>query len=158
WTRRKFDDLNIGQIFYPRYDRRHDISLVMTYELFQNFSMGATWVYSTGQGYTIPTGQYKFRAPGLGTDRIFQFDYTSRNQFRMPAYHKLDLSFQYSFKYGSIPLKAYISLLNVYNRKNAFGYYLNPEEINESSDQKIIKMKQITLFPFIPTAGLNIEF
>ena len=76
----------------------------------------------------------------------------------MPAYHKLDLSFQYRFSYGTVPLNAYISLLNVYNRKNAFGYYLNPEEIDESSNDKIIKMKQITLFPFIPSAGINIEF
>jgi hypothetical protein len=158
WTKRKFDQLNIGRIFYPRYDRRHDISVVLAYKLFDNFNVSATWVYSTGQGYTIPTGQYNFRQPAIGTNRLLQFDYTKRNAFRMPAYHKLDLSFQYRFNFGHFPLNAYVTLLNVYNRKNAFGYYLNPEEIEQGSDSKIIKMKQITLFPFIPSAGINFEF
>ena len=126
--------------------------------LMKDLSLSATWVYSTGQGYTIPTSQYKFRTPALGTENLIQYDYTNRNDFRMPAYHKLDLSIQYSFKSGTVPLKAYLSLLNVYNRKNAFGYYLNPEEIDENTNDKIIKMKQITLFPFIPSAGISIEF
>ena len=158
WTKRKFDNLNIGRIFFPRYDRRHDVSLVLAYSIIKDLSVSATWVYSTGQGYTIPTSQYKFRTPALGTENLIQYDYTNRNDFRMPSYHKLDLSIQYSFKSGNVPLNAYLSLLNVYNRKNAFGYYLNPEEIDENTNDKIIKMKQITLFPFIPSAGISIEF
>jgi outer membrane receptor for ferrienterochelin and colicin len=158
WTKRQFADLNIGNTFFPRYDRRHDISIVLGYKILDNISFGATWVYSSGQGFTIPTGQYSFEFPVLGTREKNQFDYTDRNDFRMPSYHKLDINLTYKFKYGSIPLQAYVNLLNVYNRKNAFAYYISPEQNDESSENTASTMKQITLFPFIPTIGLNIEF
>lgn len=158
WTKRKFDELNIGRIFYPRYDRRHDLSLAIVYNIINNLTFGATWVYSTGKGFTMPLGQYTFKTPVLGLENVLQYNFTERNEFRLPSYHKLDLSLQYSFNYNSFPLKAYLNLLNVYNRKNAFGYYLTPENLEENSGTESVKIKQITLFPFIPTIGLVMEF
>jgi hypothetical protein len=158
WTKRKFDELNIGRIFYPRYDRRHDLSLAIVYNIINNLTFGATWVYSTGKGFTMPLGQYTFKTPVLGLENVLQYNFTERNEFRLPSYHKLDLSLQYSFNYNSFPLKAYLNLLNVYNRKNAFGYYLTPENLQENSSTESVKIKQITLFPFIPTFGLIMEF
>ncbi|MEP7217966.1 MAG: TonB-dependent receptor, partial [Bacteroidota bacterium] len=53
WTQRTFPELNGGKPFYPRYDRRHDISVVLTYKLGESWEMGATWVYGTGQAFTM---------------------------------------------------------------------------------------------------------
>ncbi len=71
WTRRLFDDLNNGIIFYPRYDRRHDISFVLTYNATENLSFGLTWAYATGQGFSLPSGQYEFQ--GIGFDDTKEF-------------------------------------------------------------------------------------
>jgi len=158
WTKRKFEDLNAGRIFFPRYDRRHDVSIVLSYKLSKKINFGATWVYSSGKGYTVPMGQYNFQFPVLGENKKVQYDFTLRNTFRMPAYHKLDLSFNYSFYWASLPMKAYINLLNVYNRKNAFAYYISSDRDTENSTSNSVNMKQIVLFPFLPSIGISIEF
>jgi len=157
WTKRKFDDLNAGRIFFPRYDRRHDISIVLSYKLHSQINLSATWIYSTGQGYTVPVGQYSFSTPVLGNEKKLLYDYSQRNTFRMPAYHKLDLSLNYEFNWGTLPLQAYLNLLNVYNQKNAFAYYISARD-EEDSLQDNVKMKQIVLFPFLPSIGITFEF
>ncbi|MCK7520097.1 MAG: hypothetical protein MZV64_21580 [Ignavibacteriales bacterium] len=60
-----FDELNNGIIFYPRYDRRHDVSVAVTYNASENLSFGLTWAYATGQGFSLPSGQYEFQGIGF---------------------------------------------------------------------------------------------
>ncbi len=153
WTKRKFDELNAGKIYYPRYDRRHDVSVVITYNFTENFSCGLTWTYASGQGYTVPSGQYQFI--GIGTDggSEIQFNNSGLNTYRLPDYHKLDFNTTYKFNLGSLGLETYLNLFNLYNRKNAFAQY-----VTYDGEEKIPKLKQLTLFPFIPTIGVNIKF
>ncbi|MEJ2617508.1 MAG: TonB-dependent receptor plug domain-containing protein, partial [Ignavibacteriaceae bacterium] len=61
WTKRQFDALNAGKVFYPKYDRRHDISVVISYKFSDSFSAGLTWMYATGERYNLPIGQYIFQ-------------------------------------------------------------------------------------------------
>ncbi len=152
WTKRKFDELNAGKVFYPRYDRRHDVSLVIVYDFTNDFSLGATWTYATGQGYTVPTGQYQFQSVALNNITSIQTDYTERNTFRLPAYHKLDLNASYKFTWLDLMFEANLNIYNVYNRQNPFSYYLT------DGPNGAVILKQITLFPFIPTIGINIKF
>src|SRR5574344_1107760 len=86
FTKRKFDDLNGGEPFYAKYDRRHDISINLNYEIIRNkLSVSAVWVFSTGNTMTIPVGYY-FLAGSLITE------YSKRNEYRIDPYHRLDLS------------------------------------------------------------------
>ena len=162
WTKRKFDQLNAGKVFYPRYDRRHDISLVLAYKFSDHWSVGLTWSYASGQGYTVPTGQYKFQNVGLAEQNNLQFNYTGRNAYRFPPYNKLDLNAQYKFDWGKYSFEVYLNLYNVYNRQNPFSYYISyseqPGAENGSNSVEVPELKQITLFPFIPTVGINMEF
>ncbi|RJP72606.1 MAG: TonB-dependent receptor [Ignavibacteriales bacterium] len=153
WTKRKFDELNAGKIYYPRYDRRHDVSVVLTYNFTENFSCGLTWTYASGQGYTVPSGQYQFIDIGPDGGEQIQFNNSGLNKYRLPDYHKLDFNSTYKFNLNGLALEAYLNLFNLYNRKNAFAQYVTYDEEN-----KIPKLKQLTLFPFIPTVGLNIKF
>src|SRR5207237_573089 len=86
WTSRTFPELNRGRSFYPRYDRRHDVSVVLTYRLGKTWEFGATWVYGTGQAYTVPSGGYRFDDPTstYGFGGYDQLDYTERNGYRLP--------------------------------------------------------------------------
>ncbi len=156
WTKRKFDEINRGRIFYPRYDRRHDFSLVLSYSFFTNWNISATWVYGTGQAYTLPTGQFGFLEAGQSNLDI-RFDYLSRNTYRLPDYHKLDLNIGYKFRLSNLDCQASLSLFNLYNRKNPFAQYIT-YEIDPKTGDKLPKLKQLTLFPFIPALSFSAHF
>lgn len=162
WTKRKFPDLNLGKVFYPRYDRRHDISIVAGYKFNNNWSVSMNWIFSTGQGYTVPDGQYQFTPIGVNEDLSLQYNYTSRNAYRLPSYHKLDVSANYNFKFNNLSIDTYLTLYNVYNRKNPFAIYATHENIPGSSTDPgsygITQLKQISLFPFIPSLGITVNF
>jgi outer membrane cobalamin receptor len=169
WTRRTFEELNHGKPFYPRHDRRHDISLVLVYRLGESWELGATWVYGTGQAYTVPTGQYRFQHAVVGkTDPENPYaderlDYTERNEYRLPAFHKLDLNFAHSFTWFNLPFKLSINIYNAYGRKNVFAQYVDREYTQDPvtgqySNDYEYKFKRFTLFPFVPTIGLNFKF
>lgn len=152
WTERKFEELNNGVPFYPNYDRRHDVSIALTYKLFQNLSVGATWVYSTGRRMTLPSGQYIFRdLPPFNEDRV-NLNVKGRNEFLLPDYHKMDLNITYTFKINNCDYNAYLNIYNVYNRYNVFSYYISNTDKN-GEDVPVIK--QIVLFPFLPSVGIK---
>jgi len=156
WSIRQFNDLNGGRKFYSKYDRRHDFSLVLAYKLLENFNIGLTWTYATGQRYALPPGQFIFDPVGTGGSGQVQFNYTGLNNAQFPDYHKLDLNFNYGFKIFNSDFEAYINLYNLYNRHNAFAQYIVIRE-NENGEQVSV-LKQISLFPFIPSAGISIKF
>ena len=156
WSVRQFDNLNSGRKYYSKYDRRHDFSLVLTYKLLDNLNFGLTWIYATGQRYTLPPGQFIFEPVGTGGSEQVQFNYTGLNTAQFHDYHKLDLNFNYSFKMFNSDFEAYLNLYNLYNRHNAFAQYVVLEE-NENGEQ-VPFLKQITLFPFIPSVGISIYF
>jgi outer membrane cobalamin receptor len=160
WTKRHFAELNDGKWFYPRYDRRHDISVVLSFRASESWEISAAWVYGTGQAYTMPTGQYSFDDISSNYPYYFgneKYQYTDRNGFRLPSYHRLDVNFIHSFEWFSLPFQFYISVYNVYNRKNPFAWYITSEWDSDSISPKKV-LKQISLFPIIPTIGLNFKF
>lgn len=156
WTKRQFDALNGGKIFYPRYDRRHDVSLVLAYDISQAFSTGITWTYATGARYTLPGRQFVFSNIGL-RDSYLTYDFNGINESFMPDYHKLDISFLYKLQVGSNQAEVYLNFFNVYNRNNPFAQYLTIEK-DKASGKDMIKLKRISYFPFIPSLGFNFKF
>lgn len=157
WTKRQFDELNNGKWFYPRYDRRHDISIVLTYELGERWELGASWVYGTGQAYTMPTGIYGYQSPFPGDYyKEIKYQYTERNGARLPAFHKLDLNFIYKFNWFNIPWQLSLNIYNAYNRKNPFAWYVKNTYNDKGEERR--EVKQLTLFPIIPTFGINFKF
>lgn len=155
WTKRRFDALNNGQLFYPRYDRRHDISFVLAYDITENLNAGLTWVYSTGQRYTLPPGQYRFNnvTPFYGSN--LYLNYKGLNNSEFPPFHKLDLNVTYSFDLFKLPFQTYVNIYNVYNRQNPFAQFVSIENVNGVSSAKV---KRLILFPFLPTVGFSFKF
>ena len=88
-TERQFDDLNMGLIFPAKYDRRHDLSVVLDYTLSKKWRFGGAFVYATGNSLTLPVQRYIFE--GRITDV-----YGSRNGYRMAPYHRADISATYT--------------------------------------------------------------
>ncbi|MEJ5245262.1 MAG: TonB-dependent receptor [Bacteroidota bacterium] len=154
WTKRKFKELNEGKPFYPRYDRRHDVNIVLVYEISPSWEIGATWYYGTGQAYTMPTGSFRFEEIGLTDYEDIKYQYTERNGARLPAFHKLDVNFLHHFEWFSLPWTVSLNIYNAYNRRNPFAWYISTDYDGTTETKKL---KQLTLFPLIPTIGLSFK-
>jgi hypothetical protein len=160
WTQLQFDELNFGRKYYARYDRRHDLSLVGIYEISPRITLSGTWVYGTGNAITMPLSQYQApeHEPGPG-GRYWSSvnDYGPKNSFRMAAYHRLDFGIQFHKKMKRHERTWEFSLYNAYSRQNPFFYYIDSQYNDTTNENKAI-LKQISLFPIIPSFSYNFKF
>lgn len=160
WTRRFFDELNNGNPFWARYDRRHDVSATFSYKLTESIEFGAAWTFGTGFAYTMPVGQYSLepRERGSGWYSYYgDYLYTERNGYRLPSYHRLDLNFAFKTTVFGLPSHLVLSIYNAYNRKNPFAQYIDYQYDNTTGESKPV-LKQLTLFPIIPVVAWNFTF
>ncbi len=118
WSKRNFKELNHGETFYAKFDRRHDLSLVGAYDITPRFTLSAVWVYSTGQRITPVLGNYFVPNPTTGINTLAIF--ADKNSFEMPASHRLDVSFIFKTKEHRQFLKHkgewHFGAYNLYNR------------------------------------------
>jgi hypothetical protein len=159
---RKFADINNGDKFHPRYDRRNDISVVLIEDISKRLSMSVTWVYGTGNAITLPVAWYLQSDPIPGNSYNIVPIYTSRNAFRMPSYHRMDFGLVYTFfpKWGESDIT--FSVYNAYNRRNPYFIYYDLETHTVPGTGVTIldgyKAKQVSLFPIIPSLTWNFKF
>ncbi len=119
WSKRNFKALNQGRTFYAKYDRRHDLSLVGSFEFTKRFSVSAVWVYSTGQRFTPITGNYI--VPNSSTTGVNILPvFADKNSYEMPPAHRLDISFIFKTRPNRRFLKYtgewHFGFYNFYNR------------------------------------------
>jgi outer membrane receptor protein involved in Fe transport len=143
-TQEQFPLINNGAVFPARQDRTHDISVVAIYDLNATWNFSAVWVYNTGNAVTFPGGNYWI------DNRLVPY-YTERNGYRMPAYHRLDLSATWKLGEHS---NLNFSIYNAYNRMNAYAIYFRQDPNDATKTQAV----QITLFPFIPSVTYNFNY
>lgn len=151
FTNRKFPDINEGQTFVAKYDRRHDLSIVLIYDLNDRWKFATTFVYGTGQATTLPIGRYFVEGQIVN-------QYGERNSYRMEPYHRLDLSVTYVFKlkrkfYSDLAFSVY----NVYNRQNPYFIYYDVDGSTASNDLTV-SAKQASLFPVLPSITWNFKY
>jgi len=157
WTTRTFPELNNGQTFFPHYDKRHDVTLVVLYRVDEAWDLGATWTYASGETYTLPAGLFFY---GLPQERgRYYLDYPDRNGYRLPPFHKLDVSANHSFTWFGLSFRLSMDIYNVYNRQNPFARYIKYEEVGPAfAKYSYPYLKQLTLFPILPSFGLRCTF
>ncbi len=166
-TKYQFDELNNGKEFFPRHDRRHDISIVGIYKLNETVTLSATWVYGTGDAITLAQSKYSAythnpvpKPNGSAYDRYSHFarkyanHYGEKNSFRMESYHRLDIGAQFhkKLKWGGERIIE-VSLYNAYNHYNPFFYYTG---YDHNTKQNVLK--QFTLFPILPSVAYYLKF
>ena len=150
WTTRNFDHIMDGKTFYARFDRRNDASLLLSYRLNDKWDFSAVWVFSTGNASTIPNAFY-FMEGSIITE------WGEYNAWRMPNYHRLDLSATLSlFKKQHTEGSLNFSIYNAYNRKNP--YYISYRAEGNLSEGKLqINAQQISIFPILPSVSFNMK-
>ncbi|MCB9230612.1 MAG: TonB-dependent receptor plug domain-containing protein [Bacteroidia bacterium] len=152
WTNRQFDDLNFGKPFPYRYDRRHDIGLAVTHTFNENVDIGLVWVYGTGNAITLGQEQYGgLRNFGQGFFWPIEY-YGSRNSYRMPSYHRLDIGVNLHKKMKRHTRTWSFGLYNAYSRQNPFFLYFKTNNQNQRG------LYQISLFPVIPSVSYSFKF
>ncbi len=168
WTKLKFDEINYGKEFWARYDRRHDLSVVAMYEIKPNITFSATWVYGTGNAITLPIGEYTafkhdpFESIRPAFDEQGKYFYSYKtdngevNSSRMRAYHRLDFAFQFTKQKRNHLRTWEIGFYNAYNRKNPFFYFIEEEYNNDNTT--VTKLKQVSIFPIIPSITYSVKF
>ena len=171
-TERQFKNLNFGKPFPAKYDRRHDISIAITHEFSERFDIGGTWVYGTGSAVTLAVMEYP-QAEIPGTNNYYWFsgslkEYDGRNNYRMPAYHRMDLGMNFHKKKKHGIRTWSWSVYNAYNHLNPFmlqwdtkgGDYIynnvTGQWVRESEPETVLT--QFSLFPLIPSISYSFKF
>jgi hypothetical protein len=153
WTWRKFAGLNDGEKYPAKYDRRHDISVVAMYELNEKWKLSSVFVFGSGNATTLPERFYI-------VDGVLTQEYSKVNQYRLPSYHRLDLSATLTpdHKPGRKFRTSWVfSLYNSYSRLNPYFIYFNQEGSPYDGTIKI-EARKVSLFPIIPAVTWNFKF
>ncbi len=147
-TERQFKEINAGKAFPARHDRTHDFSITAIYNLNKRLSFAATWVYYTGDAVTFPSGKYI-------VDGRIVFLYTERNGYRMPDYHRADISITWKNKKKKNWASSWnLSVYNVYARKNAYQISFRQAEKNSTRFEAV----RLALFSIIPSITYSFSF
>jgi hypothetical protein len=155
-TTEKFPELNYGKAFPFTYDRRHNLSITSIYQLSKYWTFSADFTFYSGIAFTLPGGKVFVPNDGSLYDGIY-YDYTSRNNARLRAYNRLDISFS-NKKQTKIFGKTYerewvFGVYNLYSRQNPYFVYLTTDPVT-----KVPQAKQVSLLPIIPSVSFNFKF
>jgi len=154
-------EINGGKPFPAKYDRRHDLSIVLSYKINTNIDVSATWVFSTGNTATLSTQRYPVASDepddyNLSADQTGSLSvYSGRNNYRLPNYHRLDLGANFHRKFKNCRRTISVSIYNVYNRQNPYMLYQSREYTYQNYPKALM---QLSLFPIIPSAAYTLYF
>lgn len=169
WNNRTFDDINGGETFAFRYDRRHDLSILVTHELSDRIVLTGAWVYGTGNAYTLPEysintnwrrfGQGEGNPGAVGFSSVQQG--IGKNQYRMSDYHRLDFSIEFikEKKWGE---RAWIvGCYNAYWNRNPFFVLARDKsefDPNTGTSTRRRVIEEVSVLPIVPSVSYRFKF
>lgn len=153
WNKRKFENINSGEEYPFKYDRRHDLSVVVSHEFSKRISLSGTWVYGTGNSITLNEARYYTYNPDEDGFGIIQ-DGTvgvpsSKNNYRMKSYHRMDIGVNFTKQKKRYQRTFSLGVYNTYNRRNPFFIYY---------DTGRESFRQVSIFPLIPYFTYSFKF
>lgn len=152
-SEREVDGINNGDWYPTRFDRTHNLSVVGSYDWTEKWSFSANFVFSSGTPATFPTNRYEIQGVVLPHNIN-----NSRNNYRIPSYHRLDLSATLTpkkKKERKFTGEWVFSIYNVYNRRNPFSIFF---EQNEDNPQVTEAIRYSVIGSFVPAVSYNFTF
>jgi len=171
WNNRTFEEINGGETFPFRYDRRHDISVVAIHSFNERVSLSGTWVFGTGNAFTLPQFRYPYSQNSFpSTDQNGNpttFTSTSqveslgrKNDFRMTNYHRMDISLELTKQKKRFLRTWVFSVYNLYFHSNP--YFVIPRERTTTDElgNQVTKrvFSEVSILPIIPSISYKIKF
>ncbi len=163
WAWREFDNINFGERYPYKFDRRHDFEVTGAYRLNKRIQFAATWVYATGNAVTFANSRYVGPSPygSFGDNFIYEAEHTpQRNNFRMPSYHRLDFGVDFTKKKKRYERTWSVGAYNGYSRANPFFLFRDTQRVNNPDGTVTSKpvLKKAALFPIIPYINWSFKF
>jgi hypothetical protein len=157
WNYRKFANINQGEWFAARFDRRHNIAWINQIQLNERWNVTASWYFATGHAVTLPVALIT----DLDGDRIPVYE--KRNNARMPLFHRLDVGVNYEWqtkreRTATLSFGVY----NVYNRANPFfiDFFVErsrPDPLSTATIPGGGRANRVGAFPFLPFVSYSIK-
>lgn len=149
-SRRRFPEYNNDQYYPPKFDRIHDVNLVMNYQLSKKWRATVVFNYATGQAYTDVLGSYELNFP-TSSNELDPFIVGGLNASRLPAYHRLDVGFTRNGKLFKLPYELQLQVINLYSRRNIWFYSY------DLTENPIVR-EDVRMLPIIPNISFTIDF
>jgi outer membrane cobalamin receptor len=147
-TENKIEGINNFSWYPMKYDKTNELSVITIYKLGQRLTISGVWTYATGNAVTFPSGKYI-----LDNNPVPWF--TERNGYRMPAYHRMDLSLTLNGKNRKKFKSSWdLSVYNLYNRYNAYIISFRESEVVPGSTEAV----KLSLFGIVPSVTYNFRF
>jgi hypothetical protein len=161
----QIDEINSGRWYPSMFDKTHSLAALGSYNLFEDLTLSATFLFSTGAPITLPEAYYNISG--------VNFPYwEGRNKYRLPDYHRLDFGINYEPDFLTISLMnrqirtgIEVSFYNVYNRRNIRSIAISE---NYSSGGKggnpsqqsgsMFQQRGISTYGFMPSIQINFKF
>jgi hypothetical protein len=151
WSISKFADINNGEPFYNRQDRRNILEMSLLYRMNKRLSLSSNVIFASGNALPLPNGVF------FKEDRYNNYleAYGGINSFRAENYHRVDLGLLLKSKKGNASWE--FGVYNAYNRKNPYSYEIS-DKIDNNSRQQNVKIKRQWLLPVLPSITYNFKF
>jgi hypothetical protein len=158
-TRRKFPNFNEpllsdgpARFYPPKFDRLHDLNIVLEYDLSARWSSSFVFNYATGQAFTKPLGRTAALDFPTSSNNLSQLVVGRVNASRLPSYHRLDISFSRSGTFFGIGEAEWqFQLINAYSQRNIWFY-------NYDLEENPIEREAVELLPILPTISYTLDF
>lgn len=141
--------INNGDWYRSAYDKTHNLAVTGNYKLNKKWSFGANFTLQSGQPVTYPSGKYVFQGVTVPS-------YNSRNEDRLPAYHRMDISATLTpKKYENRKFKGewVFGIYNIYSRYNAAS--ISFRQNAETGANEAVKL---SIFGIVPSVSYNFKF
>jgi hypothetical protein len=149
-TERKIPGVNEGNTYFASYDRRHNFNFVISHDINDRWNVAGNWIYGSGRPFTLPAARYTF-------DYLTASYYTQRNGYRMPAYHRMDISVNLTSrkKEGRHWNSSWnFSVYNLYGRMNPYTIYTRDKKDHPGEKEVVM----LYLFRWLPSITYNFNF
>ncbi|MEE9167864.1 MAG: TonB-dependent receptor [Candidatus Neomarinimicrobiota bacterium] len=157
-----------GREYFTNWDRRHAFNIIGNFGLSRKWDLSLRWTYQTGQPYTAILAYYFEKLP-WEPEPFYRSIPGERNAMRYPPYHRLDLGAVRHFKVWGVKVDLLVQVVNSYWRKNVFRYLYHFGDTHngidddhdgriDEADEGIPQRIPITVFPILPSIGVEIDF
>ncbi len=161
-TELKVDGINRGEWYAARFDQTHNLKLSGFYDLNKRWSASANFIFVSGTPSTFPTSRYVVQ------DILIPYNaLDSRNNVRLPAYHRLDVSFRLEGRTvkrnGNARKNSdywVFGVYNLYGRRNPFSIYFTQGKDRVTQGSPInSEARQLSIIgTVIPSVSYNFKF